>query len=156
MESVAEATSGAIGSLLSTTILYPLDTCKTKYQAEVRSHNLQKYRLVPFLYTSLSLLPYLFMFNFGMFCFIFVIIIFICYALDLVASFRAPQLISLPARGGSDSCPPEILQLSCHTRPGKLPVEPGVLNTVVAGQRVVNLAEKWLGEFWRGLGLCWS
>ncbi|KAM7488638.1 hypothetical protein LguiB_026122 [Lonicera macranthoides] len=44
MESVAEATSGAIGSLLSTTILYPLDTCKTKYQAEVRSHNLQKYR----------------------------------------------------------------------------------------------------------------
>jgi hypothetical protein len=44
MESVAEATSGAIGALVSTTVLYPLDTCKTKYQAEVRSHNLQKYR----------------------------------------------------------------------------------------------------------------
>lgn len=36
MESVAEATSGAIGALVSTTVLYPLDTCKTKYQAEVR------------------------------------------------------------------------------------------------------------------------
>ncbi|KAI9099016.1 hypothetical protein K1719_024783 [Acacia pycnantha] len=41
LESLAEATSGAIGSLLSTTILYPLDTCKTKYQAEARA---QKYR----------------------------------------------------------------------------------------------------------------
>ncbi|KAF8394428.1 hypothetical protein HHK36_020636 [Tetracentron sinense] len=44
LESIAEATSGAIGSLLSTTILYPLDTCKTKYQAEVRTHGQQKYR----------------------------------------------------------------------------------------------------------------
>ncbi|KAK2969448.1 hypothetical protein RJ640_011345 [Escallonia rubra] len=44
MESLAEATSGAIGALVSTTILYPLDTCKTKYQAEVRAHNQQKYR----------------------------------------------------------------------------------------------------------------
>ncbi|CAL0318259.1 unnamed protein product [Lupinus luteus] len=44
LESLAEATSGAIGSLLSTTILYPLDTCKTKYQAEARSHGLQKYK----------------------------------------------------------------------------------------------------------------
>lgn len=44
LESVAEATSGAIGALVSTTILYPLDTCKTKYQAEVRAHNQQKYR----------------------------------------------------------------------------------------------------------------
>lgn len=44
MESVAEATSGAIGALVSTTILYPLDTCKTKYQAEVRTQNHQKYR----------------------------------------------------------------------------------------------------------------
>ncbi|CAK7340725.1 unnamed protein product [Dovyalis caffra] len=44
LESVSEATSGAIGSLLSTTILYPLDTCKTKYQAEARAHGLQKYR----------------------------------------------------------------------------------------------------------------
>lgn len=43
MESVAEATSGAIGALVSTTILYPLDTCKTKYQAEVRGPN-PKYR----------------------------------------------------------------------------------------------------------------
>ncbi|KAB2599577.1 peroxisomal adenine nucleotide carrier 1-like [Pyrus ussuriensis x Pyrus communis] len=44
LESVAEATSGAIGALVSTTILYPLDTCKTKYQAEVRAHHQQKYR----------------------------------------------------------------------------------------------------------------
>lgn len=44
LESVAEATSGAVGALVSTTILYPLDTCKTKYQAEVRAKNLQKYR----------------------------------------------------------------------------------------------------------------
>ncbi|XP_065852247.1 peroxisomal adenine nucleotide carrier 1-like [Euphorbia lathyris] len=43
-ESLSEATSGAIGSLLSTTILYPLDTCKTKYQAEARAHGKQKYR----------------------------------------------------------------------------------------------------------------
>ena len=44
LESVAEATSGAVGALVSTTILYPLDTCKTKYQAEVRAFNHQKYR----------------------------------------------------------------------------------------------------------------
>lgn len=44
LESVSEATSGAIGALVSTTILYPLDTCKTKYQAEVRTHHQQKYR----------------------------------------------------------------------------------------------------------------
>ncbi|XP_062144061.1 peroxisomal adenine nucleotide carrier 1-like [Alnus glutinosa] len=44
LESLSEATSGAIGSLLSTTILYPLDTCKTRYQAEVRAHGQQKYR----------------------------------------------------------------------------------------------------------------
>ncbi|KAK2428980.1 NAD(+) salvage pathway protein [Trifolium repens] len=44
LESLAEATSGAIGSLLSTTILYPLDTCKTKYQAEARSHGNRKYK----------------------------------------------------------------------------------------------------------------
>ncbi|KAF9618855.1 hypothetical protein IFM89_002723 [Coptis chinensis] len=43
-ESLTEATSGAVGSLLSTTILYPLDTCKTKYQAEVRSHGQQRYK----------------------------------------------------------------------------------------------------------------
>ncbi|KAH1161601.1 hypothetical protein AAZX31_01G044200 [Glycine max] len=44
LESLAEATSGAIGSLISTTILYPLDTCKTKYQAEARSSGRIKYR----------------------------------------------------------------------------------------------------------------
>ncbi|PON76389.1 Mitochondrial carrier protein [Parasponia andersonii] len=44
LESISEATSGAIGSLVSTTILYPLDTCKTRYQAEVRAHGRQKYR----------------------------------------------------------------------------------------------------------------
>ncbi|XP_044499267.1 peroxisomal adenine nucleotide carrier 1-like [Mangifera indica] len=44
LESLSEATSGAVGSLLSTTILYPLDTCKTKYQAEVKAHGQQKYR----------------------------------------------------------------------------------------------------------------
>ncbi|KAE8714580.1 Peroxisomal adenine nucleotide carrier 1 [Hibiscus syriacus] len=42
--SLAEAASGAIGALVSTSILYPLDTCKTKYQAEVRAHHQQKYR----------------------------------------------------------------------------------------------------------------
>jgi hypothetical protein len=46
LESLSEATSGAIGALVSTTILYPLDTCKTKYQAEVRAHHQQKYKLV--------------------------------------------------------------------------------------------------------------
>ncbi|GMY27481.1 peroxisomal adenine nucleotide carrier 1-like [Fagus crenata] len=44
LESLSEATSGAIGALVSTTILYPLDTCKTKYQAEVRAHHQQKYK----------------------------------------------------------------------------------------------------------------
>lgn len=42
--SLSDATSGAIGALVSTTILYPLDTCKTKYQAEVRARHQQKYR----------------------------------------------------------------------------------------------------------------
>ncbi|KAK6915565.1 Mitochondrial substrate/solute carrier [Dillenia turbinata] len=44
LESISEATSGAVGALLSTTILYPLDTCKTKYQAEIRAHGQQRYR----------------------------------------------------------------------------------------------------------------
>lgn len=44
LESISEATSGAVGALLSTTILYPLDTCKTKYQAEVQAHGRLKYR----------------------------------------------------------------------------------------------------------------
>lgn len=46
LESISEATSGAIGSLLSTTILYPLDTCKSKFQAEIRVRGQQKYRFV--------------------------------------------------------------------------------------------------------------
>ncbi|KAG2243873.1 hypothetical protein Bca52824_094295 [Brassica carinata] len=44
LESISEATSGAIGSLLSTTILYPLDTCKSKFQAEISVRGQQKYR----------------------------------------------------------------------------------------------------------------
>lgn len=44
LESISEATSGAIGALVSTTILYPLDTCKAKYQAEVREKGHQRYR----------------------------------------------------------------------------------------------------------------
>ncbi|KAF0922916.1 hypothetical protein E2562_002157 [Oryza meyeriana var. granulata] len=36
-ESLAEATSGAVGALVSTTVLYPLDTCKTKFQAELQT-----------------------------------------------------------------------------------------------------------------------
>jgi len=44
-ESLAEATSGAIGALVSTTVLYPLDTCKTKFQAELQTHQgTHKYR----------------------------------------------------------------------------------------------------------------
>lgn len=43
-EALTEATSGAVGGLLSTTILYPLDTCKTKYQAEAREGEYRKYR----------------------------------------------------------------------------------------------------------------
>ncbi|XP_020204677.1 peroxisomal adenine nucleotide carrier 1, partial [Cajanus cajan] len=44
MESLAEATSAAIGSILSTTTLYPLDTCTTKFQAQVPSLHHPKYR----------------------------------------------------------------------------------------------------------------
>ncbi|XP_022959385.1 peroxisomal adenine nucleotide carrier 1-like [Cucurbita moschata] len=44
LESLSEATSGAIGSLVSTTVLYPLDTCKTKYQAENQASHQRKYR----------------------------------------------------------------------------------------------------------------
>lgn len=55
LESLSEATSGAIGSLVSTTILYPLDTCKSKYQAEVRAHGQQKYRLPIFVFFDLGL-----------------------------------------------------------------------------------------------------
>ncbi|KAK9919803.1 hypothetical protein M0R45_028380 [Rubus argutus] len=44
LESISEATSGVIGSLLSTTILYPLDTCKTRYQADVKANDQAKYR----------------------------------------------------------------------------------------------------------------
>lgn len=43
-EALTEATSGAVGALVSTTVLYPLDTCKSKYQAEVKSQTERKYR----------------------------------------------------------------------------------------------------------------
>lgn len=43
-EALTEATSGAVGGLLSTSMLYPLDTCKTKYQAEARAGKHRKYR----------------------------------------------------------------------------------------------------------------
>jgi hypothetical protein len=33
-KALQEATAGAVGGLLSTTILYPLDTCKTRYQVK--------------------------------------------------------------------------------------------------------------------------
>ncbi|EEF45361.1 peroxisomal adenine nucleotide carrier 1 [Ricinus communis] len=46
LESLTDATSGAIASLVSTTILYPLDTCKTKYQAELSAKHQRKYRNV--------------------------------------------------------------------------------------------------------------
>ncbi|KAJ0523372.1 putative mitochondrial carrier domain superfamily [Helianthus annuus] len=55
MESLVDATAGAIGSLASTTILYPLDTCKTKYQAELRTPHLRKYRnLMDVLWEAIS------------------------------------------------------------------------------------------------------
>ncbi|XP_068660488.1 peroxisomal adenine nucleotide carrier 1-like isoform X2 [Aristolochia californica] len=54
LESLSEATSGAVGALLSTTILYPLDTCKTKYQAEVRAQGHQKYSYFRRLYLEKS------------------------------------------------------------------------------------------------------
>jgi hypothetical protein len=44
-ESLSEATSGAVGSLVSTTVLYPLDTCKSKFQAELQTQQgSHKYR----------------------------------------------------------------------------------------------------------------
>ena len=46
LESLFEATFRAIGSLVSNTVLYPLDTCKTKYQAEVQARNQRKYRRI--------------------------------------------------------------------------------------------------------------
>ncbi|CAN6469138.1 unnamed protein product [Victoria cruziana] len=42
--SLVEATSGAVGAIVSTSVLYPLDTCKSKYQAEVRVGSTRKYR----------------------------------------------------------------------------------------------------------------
>ncbi|XP_019188013.1 PREDICTED: peroxisomal adenine nucleotide carrier 2-like [Ipomoea nil] len=55
LESISEATSGAIGAIVSTTILYPLDTCKTKYQAELQAHGHRKYRnLTDVLFEALS------------------------------------------------------------------------------------------------------
>ncbi|PNX94632.1 peroxisomal adenine nucleotide carrier 1-like protein [Trifolium pratense] len=56
LESLSEAISGAIGALVSTAVFYPLDTCKAKYQAEVKAHHQRKYRLYfPKLTSSLSL-----------------------------------------------------------------------------------------------------
>ncbi|XP_078441284.1 peroxisomal adenine nucleotide carrier 1-like [Wolffia australiana] len=46
-ESLTEATSGAVGALVSTTVFYPLDTCKTKYQAEIRSLDEEGHRRPP-------------------------------------------------------------------------------------------------------------
>ncbi|PPR97349.1 hypothetical protein GOBAR_AA23322 [Gossypium barbadense] len=54
LESLSEATSGALGSLLSTTILYPLDTCKTKYQVEVQDQGQRKYSYFKRLYLEKS------------------------------------------------------------------------------------------------------
>ena len=46
-DSLAEAASGAVGALVSTTVLYPLDTCKTKFQADVQTdQGGHKYRSV--------------------------------------------------------------------------------------------------------------
>lgn len=73
LESLSEATSGAIGSLLSTTILYPLDTCKTRYQADVGAHGQQKYRLPISSFLILPFLSFIFHHNLsfhdlGLFC----------------------------------------------------------------------------------------
>ena len=43
-QALTEASAGAIGGLLSTTILYPLDTCKTKFQAEAKEDGHNRYR----------------------------------------------------------------------------------------------------------------
>lgn len=43
-KALTEATSGAVGGLLSTTVLYPLDTCKIKFQAEACEGGEAKYR----------------------------------------------------------------------------------------------------------------
>lgn len=43
LKALTEATAGAVGGLLSTTLLYPLDTCKTKYQAEAKEGKERKY-----------------------------------------------------------------------------------------------------------------
>lgn len=44
LHALTEATAGAVGGLLSTTLLYPLDTCKTKFQAEAEAQGRQRYR----------------------------------------------------------------------------------------------------------------
>ncbi|CAI5507827.1 unnamed protein product [Closterium sp. Naga37s-1] len=43
LRALTEATAGAVGGLLSTTILYPLDTCKTRFQAEAASDGRKRY-----------------------------------------------------------------------------------------------------------------
>ncbi|KAG2583342.1 hypothetical protein PVAP13_6KG140606 [Panicum virgatum] len=42
-ESLTEATSGAIGALVSTIVLYPLDTCRTKLQTHQGMHKYRHY-----------------------------------------------------------------------------------------------------------------
>ncbi|KAL9237614.1 hypothetical protein vseg_012141 [Gypsophila vaccaria] len=42
IEAIREASAGAIGALVSTTILYPLDTCKTKFQSDNHLHRYEK------------------------------------------------------------------------------------------------------------------
>lgn len=87
LESISEATSGAIGALVSTTILYPLDTCKAKYQAEVQAHGLRKYR---FLFLPTTLLLFSLIMWSGLFCFalwsVFLVVlckwVFVCFWLD--------------------------------------------------------------------------
>ncbi|KAF5465663.1 hypothetical protein F2P56_015646 [Juglans regia] len=57
LDSLSEATSGAIGALVSTTVLYPLDTCKTKYQAELRAPHQQKYRDLAWVSVMFGIFP---------------------------------------------------------------------------------------------------
>ena len=65
-ESLVEATSGAVGGVVSTSILYPLDTCKTKFQAELRTSTSQRYGYATVsLSLSLSLMGFV-MLGFGL------------------------------------------------------------------------------------------
>lgn len=44
LKSLTEATSAAVGGVISTALLYPLDTCKTKYQVEAADRRSRKYK----------------------------------------------------------------------------------------------------------------